>query len=160
MTSNRRLNELTAADRALLEAAAEQREHAYAPYSKFTVGAAVRSSSGRLHSGANMENASYGLTMCAEVAALTRAVAEGDFRVEAIAVVGGPMGGTSTRITTPCGRCRQLILEAAQVAKTNTRVLCASSDLSMIVETTIEELLPLGFGPADLDPAKASEPAK
>ncbi len=146
-----RLGDLKAEDRYLIEVAAKQRETAHAPYSKFKVGAAVRSTNGKsVYSGANMENASYGLTICAEASALARAVAEGDFSAAVVAVVGGPKEGPPGKPTAPCGRCRQLIFEAAQWKRTNTRVLFANHDLSAIEEATIDELLPGAFGPADL----------
>ena len=139
---------------ALLSAALAAAGNAYAPYSRFAVGAAVRTKSGRVHTAANMENASYGLTICAEAAALTRAVAEGDFQVTEIAVVGGRIGDDGALIpgdvVTPCGRCRQLIKEAADVSGTDIRVVCANADLSETLDTTIDTLLPHAFGPKDL----------
>jgi cytidine deaminase len=137
-------------DRALVAAAQGAMKHAYAPYSRFAVGAAARSVSGAVHDGANMENASYGLTMCAEVGALTRSVAAGDFRIETIAVIGGPQAGGSAGIVTPCGRCRQLILEASHVSGVDVRVLSCSADLQEVLVAPISELLPHGFGPRNL----------
>lgn len=90
--------------RALLEAAAGARECAYAPYSRFAVGAAVRTGSGRIYSGANVENASSGLTVCAERVALWKAVSEGERHFQALAVI------TDTGAT-PCGACRQVLVE-------------------------------------------------
>ena len=145
------LVDLSKEDRELAEAAQAMISRAYAPYSRFGVGAAVRSSSGAIHSGCNVENASYGLTMCAEVGALCRAAAEGDFRIEAIAVAGGPLdGGRSARVVTPCGRCRQLIFEAAQVSGQDVPVLCCSAELDRIDVHRISFLLPEAFGPKDL----------
>ncbi|MDQ1410172.1 MAG: cytidine deaminase [Acidobacteriaceae bacterium] len=90
----------------LIEAAKQARENAHAPYSNFRVGAAVRSASGRIFGGCNVENATYGLTMCAERVAIFKAVSEGERGVSAIAVV------TDTELLTPpCGACRQLIWE-------------------------------------------------
>jgi cytidine deaminase len=91
---------------ALVEAARAAREHAVAPYSHFRVGAAVRAKSGRLFSGCNIENASYGLTLCAERVALFKALSEGERGFEAVAVVTD--GGT---LTPPCGACRQILWE-------------------------------------------------
>lgn len=143
---------LTADDRALLAAAQQARVNAYAPYSRFGVGSAVRSVGGDIYTGANMENASYGLTICAEIGALQRSVTDRDFKVAAIAIVGGPLDGVDpgTQPTTPCGRCRQLIFEASQVAGGDVRVLCANADLSRVLVTTISDLLPHAFGPKDL----------
>lgn len=90
----------------LIEAAKQARENAHAPYSNFRVGAALRSTSGRIFSGCNVENATYGLTMCAERVAIFKAISEGERGFSAIAVV------TDTEVlTSPCGACRQLIWE-------------------------------------------------
>ena len=90
----------------LIEAAMQARENAHAPYSNFRVGAALRSTSGRIFGGCNVENATYGLTMCAERVAIFKAVSEGERGFGAIAVV------TDTEVLTPpCGACRQLIWE-------------------------------------------------
>jgi cytidine deaminase len=90
----------------LIEAAKQARENAHAPYSNFRVGAALRSTSGRIFGGCNVENATYGLTMCAERVAIFKAVSEGERGFSAIAVV------TDTdMLTPPCGACRQLIWE-------------------------------------------------
>ena len=90
----------------LIEAAKQARENAHAPYSNFRVGAALRSTSGRIFGGCNVENATYGLTMCAERVAIFKAVSEGERGFSAIAVF------TDTEmLTPPCGACRQLIWE-------------------------------------------------
>jgi cytidine deaminase len=90
----------------LIEAAKQARENAHAAYSNFRVGAALRSTSGRIFGGCNVENATYGLTMCAERVAIFKAVSEGERGFSAIAVV------TDTEVLTPpCGACRQLIWE-------------------------------------------------
>jgi cytidine deaminase len=90
----------------LIAAAAKSREHAFAKYSNFRVGAAVRTSSGKIFGGCNVENATYGLTVCAERVALFKAISEGERQFDAIAVV------TDTeKLTPPCGACRQLIWE-------------------------------------------------
>jgi cytidine deaminase len=90
----------------LIQAARQAREHAHAPFSKFRVGAALRARSGRIYTGCNVENASYGLTLCAERVAIFKAVSEGDAGFDAIAVV----ADTGT-LTPPCGACRQIIWE-------------------------------------------------
>jgi len=90
----------------LISAARQARENAHAPYSNFRVGAALRAASGRIFGGCNVENATYGLTVCAERIAIFKAISEGERGFEAIAVV------TDTdRLTPPCGACRQLIWE-------------------------------------------------
>ena len=90
----------------LVTAARQARENAHAPFSNFRVGAALRAKSGRIYTGCNVENASYGLTICAERVAIFKAISEGDSGFEAIAVV------TDTEaLTPPCGACRQIIWE-------------------------------------------------
>jgi cytidine deaminase len=90
----------------LFDAAKQARENAHAPYSNFRVGAALRSTSGRIFSGCNVENASYGLTMCAERVAIFKAISEGERGFSALAVV-----TDADALTPPCGACRQLIWE-------------------------------------------------
>jgi cytidine deaminase len=99
-----------------------------------------------------MENASYGVTLCAETSALLQTVAAGDFQVAAIAVIGGRLDGGQVggEVVTPCGRCRQLILEAAHVSDRDVRVVSANADLSEILVAPISSLLPYGFGPKNL----------
>lgn len=144
-------SELDHRDRELVERAQEACARAYAPYSRFAVGAAVRSKSGKIHSAANVENASYGLTICAEAAALSAANAAGDFAVEAIAVAGFSISDAevSSQVVTPCGSCRQIIAEAARLAGIDVRILCCNGELSGIIASTISELLPSAFGLGD-----------
>jgi cytidine deaminase len=146
------LGGLSKEDQALVEAAQAASARAYAPYSGFAVGAAVRTGKKNIFTGANLENASYGVTMCGEVAALTRANTEDDLDIEVIAVVGHKFSepADASQVVTPCGRCRQLIAEAAQLAKRDVRVLSCTGDLTRVVEATISELLPEAFGPANL----------
>lgn len=139
-------------DRELIEKAQEATARAYAPYSLFAVGAAVRSKSGAIYAAPNMENASFGLTVCAEAAALSLANSMGDPEVEAIAVVGFDFTGSADapQVVAPCGSCRQLIAEAAQRSNADVRVICCSARLDNIVISTITELLPHAFGPETL----------
>lgn len=95
-----------ASDEALIAAARAAREHAHAPFSKFRVGAAVGTKSGRIFAGCNIENASYGLTLCAERVAIFKALSEGEPEFDAIAVV-----TDADALTPPCGACRQIIWE-------------------------------------------------
>jgi cytidine deaminase len=143
---------LPAADRALAAAALEASRHAYAPYSRFAVGAAVRTSKGNVHTGANLENAAFGVTICAEIAAITAAYGAGDTNIQAIAVAGHKFAKpfADREIVTPCGRCRQIILECAQIGGADIRVLCCSGDLSRVAVEPISKLLPLAFGPRNL----------
>ncbi len=120
---------------------------AYAPYSNFAVGCAVESVDGEVATGANMENACFRLGVCAEQAALAAAQqAFGLDKVARIAVV----GGTDDKVCTPCGGCRQAILEAAQLGGTDIEVACASGDGSAVERHTISTLIPNGFGSANL----------
>jgi cytidine deaminase len=147
------LKTLDPRDRELVEKAQEAAARAYAPYSLFAVGAAVRSTSGAIHAAANLENASSGLTICAEAAALSLANSAGEPEIDAIAVVGfnfTDIAAGSSRVVAPCGSCRQLIAEAAQRANSNVRVICCNGELSRIVVRTIGELLPNAFGPENL----------
>jgi len=145
------LGDLESDERELLERARAAMSRAYKPYSGFYVGAAVRTGRGGTFAAAAVENASFGLTICAEPGAIVRAYAEGEVDILAIAVVGGAALESSGEIVTPCGRCRQMIYEAGQVAGTDIAVLCANADLSRVMKVRISDLLPFAFGPADLN---------
>jgi cytidine deaminase len=97
---------MTAAQKRLLARARKARKHAHTPYSKFKVGAAVETAAGRVYTGTNVENATYGLTVCAERVAILYAVAHGERRFKRVAVV-----ADSDKLTGPCGACRQIIWE-------------------------------------------------
>jgi cytidine deaminase len=124
----------------LIEIAQHTRRWAYAPYSNYLVGAALLTTSGRIYEGVNVENAAYPTGMCAERVAVFKAVSEGERQFEAIAVV-TRNGGT------PCGACRQVLAEFGQ----DTVVLIANDTGQIMQETHIKELLPLAFGPNDLN---------
>ena len=135
----------------LIEAARVAMANAHAPYSRFAVGAAVRLTDGSVVTGCNFENASYGLSLCAETVALASVNAQGRFAdVEAIAVVGGAMDAAGEALVTPCGRCRQIINEAEQMAGRPIAIHCATPSGDRILNLTLAELLPHAFGPADL----------
>jgi cytidine deaminase len=141
-------------DEALIAAARAAALKAYAPYSNFSVGCAILSVDGEVVTGANMENACYRLGVCAEISALTAAQAKfGLANIARIAVAGGDgsgaeLAGAST--VTPCGGCRQSILEAAQLSGFDIEILCASGDGSVHERHSINALIPHGFGPASL----------
>jgi cytidine deaminase len=126
----------------LIAVARSAAQRAYAPYSRFRVGAAVRAGSGRVYAGCNVENASYGLAVCAERNAVFQAIAAGEDRIEAVAVY-----TPTARPTAPCGACRQVIAEFGLRA----RVLCTCDGPGRI-ETTLDALLPASFGPGSLNP--------
>lgn len=126
----------------LIKLAIDARERAYVPYSKFGVGAAIKTKSGKIYKGANIENASYGLTNCAERTAIFKAISEGDSDLESIAIV-----ADTDRPVPPCGACRQVMVEffdpKAKVFLANLK--------GDVMETTIEDLLPGAFKREDLN---------
>ena len=134
-------------DEQLLELARRAAAKAYAPYSRFNVGCAIESVDGEVVTGANMENACYRLGICAEQSALSAAQHRfGLGKVARIAVV----GGSGDMVCTPCGGCRQAIIEAAQLSGRDLEILCGSGDGSTIERHSIGELIPFGFGPSNL----------
>ena len=118
--------------------AARAAKAAYCPYSKFQVGAAVMSEDGRIFTGCNVENASYGLTVCAERNAVFTAVAAGARKIKALALA----AGKPNEVVTPCGACRQVLSE---FCAPETPVYCADSEGKITLETTVGELLPGAF---------------
>lgn len=135
-------------DEQLLDLARAAAAKAYAPYSNFHVGCAVESADGEVVTGANMENACYRLGICAEQSALT--TAQHSFGLDKVARI-AVVGGRDSTVCTPCGGCRQAILEAAQLSGRDVEILCGSGDGSGVERHTIGELIPFGFGPANLD---------
>ena len=125
----------------LLEAARSARSRAYAPYSRFAVGAAVLDDQDRIHAGCNVENAAYPQGSCAETAAISAMVLAGGKRVRALLVV-----GEGKELVTPCGGCRQRLREFADAS---TPVLVAGRD-GVRERFTLGELLPHSFGPENL----------
>ena len=122
----------------MLELARRALGHAHAPYSRFRVGACLRTVSGALYAGANVENASYGLTLCAESAAVAAMVTAGDRQIVEVVILTEGAG-----LCPPCGRCRQ---QLAEFASAQARVhLCGPEGDRL--STTLGELLPLAFGP-------------
>lgn len=144
-------------DQELVERARAAALKAYAPYSRFHVGCAIESVDGEVVTGANMENACYRLGVCAEQSALTAAQAAfGLHKVARIAVAGGRIEDDALAgegAVTPCGGCRQAILEAAQLSGCNVEILCANGDGGKVERHTIGTLIPHGFGPANLTDA-------
>ncbi len=135
----------------LIEAARDAATRAYAPYSNFHVGAALAFADGSVVTGANVENASYGMTLCAETVAVGKALSE-DWRgpLEAVAVIGGKAGlvGEGDPVT-PCGRCRQMLNEIASLGGNDPVVWCAGT--SEVLEMRLSNLLPHAFGPGALE---------
>ena len=137
---------------ALIAAAVHVRDLAYAPYSRFSVGAAVLDRQGRMFSGCNIENASFGLTICAERVAFGNAIAHGARDFVAVAVVARRADGEPVA---PCGACRQVMAELAPKAT----VLLETPDGTRREVTTVEDLLPGKFSADDLPKAGAGEEA-
>lgn len=123
----------------LIAAAREARERAYAPYSNFTVGAAVLCADGNIFTGCNIENASFGATICAERVALFSAVAAGCVKIEAIAIA-----GPGHEPLPPCGLCRQVMIELAPEAQI---IMAGIADTRTV---TVAELMPWAFGTEEL----------
>jgi cytidine deaminase len=144
-------------DAELITAAREAALRAYAPYSRFSVGCAIESVDGRVVTGVNVENACYRLGVCAEQSALSAAqLAFGLHNVARIAVAGGDGSGNSLTgdiVCTPCGGCRQAILETAQLSGRDVEIICASGDGQNVERHPISTLIPHGFGPANLKDA-------
>ena len=144
-------------DEELIALAREAALKAYAPYSRFHVGAAIESVDGAVVTGANLENACYRLGMCAEQSALTAAQqAFGLDKVARIAVAGGGSEGGELAgeiICTPCGGCRQAIFEAACLSGRDVEIVCSNGSGSALERHSIHSLIPHGFGPANLSDA-------
>lgn len=138
----------------LFAAARAAATRAYAPYSGFHVGAALQLKDGSIVTGANVENASYGLTLCAETAAIAKLANDGKLdQLSAVAIIGGrhesdALNGSDP--VHPCGRCRQILNEAAEQSQVDILVHCGSGDGTATATYRLSELLPHSFGPKDL----------
>lgn len=147
--------ELQIDERTLVRAAMEARQKAYTPYSNFRVGAALLTAEGRLYQGCNVENASYGATNCAERTAFFKAVSEGERQFQAIAIAGGPNRAKKLKPCAPCGICRQVMMEFCDPE--TFRIILVTEEVSPDKNGpewksyTLKELLPLGFGPGNLE---------
>jgi len=127
-------------DRQLFDLACQAMERAYAPYSHYKVGACLLANDGRAFTGCNVENASYGGTICAERTAVVKAVSEGATSFTAVAVVG------ERGDAWPCGICRQVLSEFSE----DMRVICGAASTGEFTVVALKELLPHSFGPEDL----------
>src|SRR2546423_14981802 len=136
-------------DEQLLERARVAAAKAYAPYSNFRVGCAIESRDGEVVTGANMENACYRLGVCAEQSALT--TAQHTFGLDQVARI-AVAGGSGDVICTPCGGCRQAILEAAQLSGRDIEILCGHGNGSGGGRPLVRGVFPFGFGPAHPHP--------
>lgn len=130
----------------MIDSAIEQLQYSYTPYSHFKVGAALLTKGGKLYTGCNIENAAYTPTNCAERTAFFKAVSEGEREFRAICIVGGK-DGVLTEYAAPCGVCRQVMMEFCN-PETFQIILATGKEQYEVF--TLKELLPLGFGPANL----------
>jgi cytidine deaminase len=135
-------------DEDLIAAARAASARSYSPYSNFAVGAALLFADGSVVTGANIENASYGLALCAETVAVAKAMADGARGGLVKVAVTGPAGKGGDDPITPCGRCRQVLSELAQLGGTDPDILCVGPGTVRTVR--LGELLPHAFGPASL----------
>lgn len=133
---------MTPEQKILFDQALAVRKHAYAPYSKFPVGASLITSQGHIYSGCNVENAAYPLSLCAEMNAITKMISSGETNIHAILIIGG-----HDDICPPCGSCRQVLREFASL---NTPIYLSDPQGKQCITKTLEELLPLSFGPENL----------
>ena len=131
----------------LIKLALEARKFSYAPYSDFRVGAALLAKDGRIYTGCNIENASYGVTNCAERTAVFKAISEGAHDFEAIAIVGGSGEALPKDIAPPCGTCRQVLAEFCESSEFS--ILLGRGDLTW-EEYELKDLLPLSFSGRNL----------
>ncbi len=122
--------------------ALEARNRSYCPYSGYAVGAGLLTSDGKLYSGCNIENAAYGVTLCAERTAIFKAVSEGSGKISMIAVAGGLKGQEPADYAYPCGSCRQVMKEFAA----EDLIILVAKSATDYKEYRLEELLPFGFG--------------
>ncbi len=132
----------------LIEEALKARTFSYSPYSGFQVGAALLAEDGQIFTGCNIENASYTPSNCAERTAFFKAVSQGVRGFEAIAIVGGPKEEETLDYCTPCGVCRQVMMEFCNPETFQVIVARNPEDYQIF---TLEEILPMGFGPKDLE---------
>jgi len=134
----------------LVDEAAKAMEKAYNPYSHFYVGAAILSEDGQIITGANVENAAYGSSICAERSALVRANAMGLRNFDKIAIITRGDDFDSLDVASPCGSCRQMFFEFSQAYGKDLEVIMSSTKKDKIIVTSISKLLPFGFGPRDV----------
>ena len=149
MGSGAAMNATETQETELIAAAREAGENAYAPYSDYQVGSALLFDDGAIITGTNVETASYGLALCAEPVAVSRAFGEGRRGGLVAVAVTGPLEKGDGAPITPCGRCRQVLNEIAQLGGTDPIVLCVGKD--EVRRVRLSELLPHAFGPAHLD---------
>lgn len=132
----------------LVKEALRMREYSYVPYSHFRVGAALLTQDGKVYTGCNIENAAYTPTNCAERTAFFKAVSEGERGFAAIAIAGGPENAGELDYCSPCGVCRQVMMEFCNPETFQVILVKSETEYKTF---TLNEILPLGFGPKDLE---------
>jgi cytidine deaminase len=145
-----KFEELSEKEKELLKSASEAMNNSYSPYSKFSVGAAILTQDGQIITGANVENAAYGSSICAERSAIMRANAMGKRMFDKIAIISKGEDFDTKEPSAPCGSCRQVIFEFAQISKKDIEIILSNTKMSKIIISTISEILPMAFGPDDL----------
>lgn len=143
-------NDLNQIQKNLLDAADKVSKNSHSPYSHFQVGAALLCDDGEIITGTNFENAAYGSTICAERAAILRANSQGKRKFSRIAIIGRGRDFDTIDPVSPCGSCRQVIMEISQISNENIEIIMSNSKKDKIIISSIQELLPLGFGPQNL----------
>jgi cytidine deaminase len=138
-------SKLTEKQKLLLEKALEATKTAYNPYTKYYVGAAILTKDGTIITGSNVANAAW-LSICAERSAIARAVSMGYKRFEAIAIIARHERRGTKRVTPPCGACRQFIFEFSQISNKDIEIIMSTTKKDKVVVTSINKLLPMGFG--------------
>ena len=133
----------------LIEKAFEAQKFCYTPYSNFNVGAALLGANGKIYQGCNIENAAYSPTNCAERTAFFKAVSEGQREFDAIAIVGNKEGEAG-EFCSPCGVCRQVMMEFCNPKEFKIYLAKDRNNFDDYIEYTLEEILPMGFGPSNL----------
>jgi cytidine deaminase len=129
----------------LLKSAFDVMKNSYSPFSNFLVGSAVLSKANDVFTGTNIENSSYGLTICAERSALATANSNGVREITKIAVIGKNGSSNIDEPLAPCGACRQMISEAAMISKKDIEVIMSNTKMDKIIISKISDLLPLSF---------------
>lgn len=132
----------------LAKEALNMRRYSYSPYSNFCVGAALLTKNGKIYTGCNIENAAYSPGNCAERTAIFKAVSEGERKFRAIAIAGGPREAKELDFCSPCGVCRQVMMEFCDYETFQIILVKAEQEYQIY---TLKEILPLGFGPGNLE---------
>jgi cytidine deaminase len=149
------LDELNDEYQTLLEEAHDATERTYSPYSEFNVGAALLTGDGEIVAGANIENSAYSFAMCAERTTFFTAFNQGHRDYDAIAIIGRPADGDDSDYTFPCGGCRQVLYEAAEISGNDIDIILGALDdgelMDEVKRTSTDDILPEGFGPSDLE---------